>query len=151
MDLDVILNDQKYFFYISSYQTDADNKKIVLFTYYYQFKYALAWKAEMTNSHVIVIKYLQEYNTKAHELCAQKRLVPELLHISNFEELRKFQIVITDFVPGIILSKKDKIDLKFYQDIYENMKSIINLLHEKNFVFANLKPTNILMNNVNGK
>ncbi|CAG8682321.1 10353_t:CDS:2, partial [Dentiscutata heterogama] len=146
--LDVVSNDQKFFPYINSYQTDD---KIVSFIYHYQLKSTLAWKAETTDGRMIVIRFLQEYNTEAHEFCAQKRLAPELLHVSNSEDLRKFQIVITDFAPGIILNKKDKIDPKFYQDIYENVEYIINLLHEKNFVLANLKPTNILTNNINGK
>lgn len=85
------MNDQKYFPYLINYQ--SDDKKIGFFIYHYQFDSLFAWKAETTDGHSIIVKYLQEYNTEAHNLCAQKRLAPQLLHVSSPEELRKFQVV----------------------------------------------------------
>ncbi|CAG8603078.1 24389_t:CDS:1, partial [Gigaspora rosea] len=65
--------------------------------------------AETTDGHSIIVKYLQENNVEAHNFCAQKRLAPQILHVSNPEEL-KVPGGYTDFVPGTFLSKKDRID-----------------------------------------
>ncbi|CAG8684473.1 24319_t:CDS:2, partial [Racocetra persica] len=147
--LDMVVNDQKYFPYFNHYITEG--KKMISFTYHYQFESVLAWKAETVDGRIVVVKYFREYNIEAHEFCAKKSFAPKILHVANPEELRKFSVVITDFVPGTILIKKDKIHPKFYQGIYDNVESIVNFSHEQNFVCGNLSPANIITNEKNGK
>ncbi|CAG8694548.1 3573_t:CDS:1, partial [Scutellospora calospora] len=145
--LNLIPSDQRYFPYFNQYQ--IEDNKIISFVYLYQFDDSkkFTWKAKTADGQMIVIKFVRNYNVEAHQLCSKNKMSPLLLYFNRPDELRKFYIIITDFVTGITLSNKNKINQRFYQDIRDHSRSIINFLHKKNLVFANLQPSNILFNN----
>ncbi|CAG8436860.1 14061_t:CDS:2 [Funneliformis caledonium] len=91
-------NDQHYFPYFSTYQ-DKNNNRI-------RFKYIHPltedfqrpiWKAK-ANNHSIVIKFARRYSVKAHNICAELRLAPNLLYSKNPQN--RFMIIVMDYVDG---------------------------------------------------
>ncbi|UZO02370.1 uncharacterized protein OCT59_020851 [Rhizophagus irregularis] len=64
-------------------------------------------------------------------------------------EARGFRMIIMEYLDGTALdqrfNKGDTIDVSHSLTIYRDVKFAINELHNKNFVFANLRPPNILI------
>jgi len=84
------------------------------------------------NGDKIVVKFTPKYNEHAHKLCADNKLVPKLLHI---EDVGKWKMVIMEHVDGITLDKAYNLKQVSCKNIYEDIKSAINLLHKKHYVF----------------
>ncbi|PKY18457.1 hypothetical protein RhiirB3_328987, partial [Rhizophagus irregularis] len=97
----------------------------------------------------IVIKYTSKYCVAAHNICATADFAPKLLYCSDDAEARGFRMIIMEYLDGTTLdqrfNKGDTIDVSHSLTIYRDVKFAINELHNKNFVFANLRPPNILI------
>ncbi|RHZ59667.1 hypothetical protein Glove_362g72 [Diversispora epigaea] len=138
-------NDQHFFPYTNTYrdQTSATIK----FTYLYPLTddfYKTLWKAA-TNSNLIVIKFTQRYNMKAHNICALLGLAPKLLHCSDNEQ--GFKMIVMDYIDGVPLTKEkiSTLDNKVCRSIFNNVKEAIKALHDQELVFADLRRPNILV------
>ncbi|KAG9296738.1 hypothetical protein G9A89_001370 [Geosiphon pyriformis] len=77
------------------------------------------WKARNAEGQDIIIKFTQRYNEAAHNLCAENNMAPRLLYVGN--EVYGWCMVVM------------------------GVTKAINLLHENNIVFGDLRPPNIMI------
>ncbi|RGB37856.1 hypothetical protein C1646_756386 [Rhizophagus diaphanus] len=109
------------------------------------------WKAKKENGEIIVVKFTPKYNIEAHNICSSIGCAPDLFYCSNDNEAKTlwgFKMVIMEYISAISLDQKfikGEIKTESCKVIYEDIKQAIGLLHEKNFVFADLRASNILI------
>lgn len=149
-------SDQRSFPYVREFQY---GDKITSFEYIRQLTdddTRTIWKARTVDGLNIVVKFVPTYNCDAHEICANVGYAPKLLYYSNEEEAKRLgglRMVVMLYIDGISLDQKHKkgeIKNKFCKAIYDDVKSAIQLLHEKDFVFADLRTPNILVFDTKG-
>ncbi|CAI2177060.1 16235_t:CDS:2 [Funneliformis geosporum] len=144
---------QQYFPYLRSFPI---NGKTVNFTYTEKLAVdhtRTIWKASTDNNKMIVVKFVTEYNRNAHDICHSKGYAPKLLYCSANNEIRAlggYKMIIMEHVGTSLDKKFDKIEIMRQNSIYDDIKFAINLLHENNYVFADLRPPNILVYNQHG-
>nr|CAG8483592.1 5462_t:CDS:2 [Entrophospora candida] len=138
----------------NSYDTISDTKiyfpfpttfNDVSFTYTLYIK-PLVLAAEAKNQKIIV-KFVQRYNADAHNLCARENKSPNLLEVQD-NVIFGWKIIIMESVNVKYLSyplnmikdltTEEKSSIKGY------IKHLINILHENDIVFGDLRPNNVL-------
>jgi hypothetical protein len=96
------------------------------------------------------VKFVAEYNIRAHNICHDGGYAPRIIYSSNsaeFKALGGYRMIIMECV-GISLDKKlQGLEIRSHNSIYEDVKSAIDLLHKENLVFADLRSPNILVYN----
>ncbi|PKC57638.1 hypothetical protein RhiirA1_352806 [Rhizophagus irregularis] len=113
------------------------------------------WKAKRADGKLIVVKFASKYNIQGHNICAEHNLAPQLLYSSDDEEVKAlggFKMVIMEYICGIPLDQKylkDEIKPQSCVSIIEDVKKAIDLLHEKDFVFGDLRAPNVLIVDTN--
>jgi serine/threonine protein kinase len=109
------------------------------------------WKAKREDGELIVVKFASKYNIQGHNICAGYKLAPQLLYSSDDEEVKAlggFKMVIMEYICGIPLDQKylkGGILPRSCVTIIENVTMAIELLHEKDFVFGDLRAPNVLI------
>ncbi len=103
----------------------------------------LIWKATTSDKRQIVVKLTQQYNEKAHELCASKRLAPKLLYAGN-KVINGWWIIVMEYIQGVTLYNA-KMNDEEYLNVLQDVNRAIELLHESELVFGDLRPTNIMV------
>lgn len=146
---------QRFFPYLRSFRPDRNS--IVNFTYTEELAEdhtRAIWKARTDSGDMIVVKFVTEYNMNAHIICWKRGYAPKLLYQSFHGEIRAlggYMMIVMEYV-GISLDKKlDKIEINPQNSIYSDIEFAIGLLHSKNYVFADLRPPNILVYDEHGK
>ncbi|GES77882.1 hypothetical protein RCL_jg29394.t1 [Rhizophagus clarus] len=149
--LKLTASDQRFFPYVQQFKFNGDN---VNFTYINElsddYKKTI-WKAKKDNGQMIVVKFTPEYNVEAHNLCADVGCAPNLLYCSDDVQtqiLGGFRMIIMEYVNGISLDQKlaeGELAAESCKTIYKDMERAIKLLHGKNFVFADLRASNVLV------
>ncbi|TFK59592.1 hypothetical protein BDN72DRAFT_883895 [Pluteus cervinus] len=120
------------------------------FTYLSRFKMRsdkLLYKAKLDESHrLVVVKFVSQYNARAHRLLAQHNLAPHL-HYASLEDQSapmyggRYMIVM-DFVD-------DESPMKsLSQEEFKQISQAIELLHSQDLVFGDLRRPNILIKGV---
>ncbi|KAI0302816.1 hypothetical protein B0F90DRAFT_1712295 [Multifurca ochricompacta] len=105
----------------------------------------LVYKAVLHGSdQLIVVKFVSTYNAEAHRLLATHQLAP-ILHFAGTEDIQRTQygerfMVIMDFVDG---SEPKEGPLSIEQ--YGQVNQAVQLLHQQNFVFGDLRTSNLLI------
>ncbi|KAG8779903.1 hypothetical protein FRC12_023729 [Ceratobasidium sp. 428] len=94
----------------------------------------------------IVVKFVQTYNAKAHELLAKHGLAPALLYDGNAHPQDQpgpnHTMVVMEFLHGTDLSKfKDPLPSRIVTDIQKALEH----LHEYDFVFRDLRSPNVII------
>lgn len=101
----------------------------------------------------VVVKFVRQYNEEAHRLLADKRMAPSLIYFGkigthdsdpSYGDLR---MAVMDFVGGTTLhdylgSTAPKFALN---SIVTGIKSVLQVLHEHGFVFADLRSSNVMI------
>ncbi|RGB41305.1 hypothetical protein C1646_795044 [Rhizophagus diaphanus] len=110
------------------------------------------WKGTDENGKSIVIKYTSKYCVAAFNICATAGFAPELLYCSDDAEARRFgefRMIIMEYLDGTALDQRFNKEETMYMShgltIYRNVKCAIEELYNKNFMFADLCPPNILI------
>jgi serine/threonine protein kinase len=96
----------------------------------------------------VVVKFVQRYNAKAHRLLAAERLAPGLLYCSkeddNFPELGGLIMVVMAYIDG--KTAHDRFGSNpLPRLILNQVQKAIDILHNNNLVFADLRPPNIMV------
>ncbi|KAH9054714.1 hypothetical protein EDB87DRAFT_1426930 [Lactarius vividus] len=93
----------------------------------------------------IVVKFVQRYNAEAHRLLAAADLAPEIFYSSTKDpDLAGLTMVVMEFIDG-------KTAYQLYgsrqlpPSISDQMKTALEILHESNFVFGDLRHPNIMI------
>jgi len=114
----------------------------------------LVWKAKTTHDqHLIVVKFTQRYNNTAHALCARNQLAPTLLYFGDgVEMLAGFHVVMMDYIDHQPLqpNTNEIQNLVSRRNIYNDVLQAVTLLHNEQYVFADLRNPNILIYTTNG-
>jgi len=131
-----------HFPYITEYGPDK-----VKFTYLSRLApeqpYTLLYKAALDDmpDTPVAVKFVNQYNPRAHRLLAAQGLAPRLHYSSTEDNVcygKRFLIVM------------DYVDLKplvghLNDRQYERVQEAIDLLHSNNIVFGDLRPSNVLV------
>jgi len=103
----------------------------------------LLWKANTNDGRKIVIKFTDHYSEKAHRLCSQNGRAPELLYINRI--INGFFMVVMDYIDSKPLDNCDSLKLDDYEKIIKDVENAVELLHNNDIVFADLRASNILV------
>lgn len=143
--------EQRYFPYLRSFKLDNKNVNFIYIEELEDNHIRTIWKARTTNmenNFDIVVKFVKNYNITAHNICSGRGYAPKLLYQSpknEFLALGRYGMIIMEFV-GISLDRKlNQRDIRPNNIIYNDVKFAIELLHSKNYVFADLRLPNILV------
>jgi hypothetical protein len=95
----------------------------------------------LPNSEMIVVKFTDLYNAKAHRLLADNRLAPRLRYFSGddkgFKKPGGLEMVVMDFIP-------ESPNAQLSREGREDISRALALLHEEDYVFGDLRLPNIL-------
>lgn len=101
------------------------------------------YKARTDDGADIVVKFVQRYNADAHQLLAARLMAPDLLYYSmqgpTPTKYGGLAMVVMKFVEGRSYSLPEKDEIKI------SLKEAVDILHENNLVFGDLRPSNILV------
>ncbi|KAF7980765.1 hypothetical protein HWV62_36811 [Athelia sp. TMB] len=99
------------------------------------------------NGPLIVVKFVQRYNSDAHRLLARSNLAPKLLY-SGFDEgnthggCGSLKMVIMEFVGG---PTAYDIPTSLSVKQFDRVQEAVNILHAGGFVFGDLREPNIML------
>ncbi|KAF4564458.1 hypothetical protein EYR36_002392 [Pleurotus pulmonarius] len=100
------------------------------------------------NGQLIVVKFAARYCAEAHELLALADMAPKLLHCGQALPGRTgLLLVAMEYLSGVTAHCLTLEEWRSY-DINSNVRKIVNVLHNKGFVFGDLRPQNLMY--VNG-
>uniref|UniRef100_T1IRQ2 Protein kinase domain-containing protein n=1 Tax=Strigamia maritima TaxID=126957 RepID=T1IRQ2_STRMM len=102
--------------------------------------FPILYTAKYDGEYDIVIKFMRTYCIDAHELCAEAKCAPE---VKYYENNRTYQVVIYKEFKGEPFSKNDH---GTNRTVKENLQKALDVLHDDGFVFGDLRPPNILVN-----
>ncbi len=99
----------------------------------------LVFKARtLPDNEVIVVKFTRSYCAEAHRLLQGAKLAPRLMYFSgedpNFKKLDGLDVVVMEFVQDEVLTDEGR----------KAKKKAIDLLHQANIVFEDLRLPNVL-------
>jgi serine/threonine protein kinase len=151
LDLDLTQPEQRFFPYIRKYKSNGAN---ISFTYICELSdhNRTIWKAKRDdNGGLIVVKFTPEYCIEAHKLLQDCGFAPKLIYYSPDDEMEKFggfRMIIMEYIDGISLAEgsiKNAIKPNSLQLIYVDLKYAIEVLHDNNYVFADLRAPNVMI------
>ena len=94
----------------------------------------------------VVVKFTARYNGTAHRLLESAQLAPKLRYFAHL--VSGHYMVVMDFIDYPPLSDKPK--QENYLGICLRVGEAVKLLHERNLVFGDLRPQNIVLDPNNG-
>ncbi|KAG7091471.1 hypothetical protein E1B28_010502 [Marasmius oreades] len=112
-----------------------------------QFKYSMRlFRAMMPDKTVVIIKFTPTYNPDAHELLAAEGLAPKLLHCTKIVNDR-WMIVMEylDQAQNAYTYLLNSPTLSLPHSVYDDVKTALKKLHEKNIVFGDVRVQNIMV------
>jgi len=127
---------------ITSYGGDPNGTK---FAYKKRLHYSDTRKAtaifaaEDSRGNPLFIKFTSRYNAAAHRLLAQEGYAPTLRHCSETVAGSGCLMVVMDHIDGTDMSGR-----RFTGEDLRRVREAINLLHQNQFVFGDLRPDNIV-------
>ncbi|KAF4586611.1 hypothetical protein EYR40_010623 [Pleurotus pulmonarius] len=96
------------------------------------------------NGQLIVVKFAARYSAEAHELLALADMAPKLLHCGQTLPGRAGLLLIAmEYLSGVTAHCLTLEEWRFY-DINSNVRKIVSVLHNKGFVFGDLRPQNLM-------
>jgi serine/threonine protein kinase len=96
-----------------------------------------------------VVKFVQTYSSAAQNLLASHDFAPRLLYCgvddTDAPFFGRLKMVVMEYIEGETVYDA-MLARKLGQCIYESVGKAVNLLHENNFVFGDLRAPNIILN-----
>ena len=107
------------------------------------------WKVHNVNDvdqKIYVVKFVESYCLEAHKICAETQLSP-MVHY--FDQISGgYFMLVMDYVEGSTLDQC----IEYFRDnrsfattFFEDITKAITLLHNSDYVFADLRPPNIIV------
>jgi serine/threonine protein kinase len=100
----------------------------------------------------IVIKFVDRYGKRAHEVLAEAGLAPRLDYCGSPQldggqpSYRSLYMVVMEYVDGQTLSTgKGKMDPKTVAIVRSEVRCALDLLHNNGLVFGDLRPPNVMI------
>jgi serine/threonine protein kinase len=107
------------------------------------------FKGETDDKTMIVIKFTNRYHEKGHQLLAQHGLAPKLLWVkvdnSDVQECGYRVMVVMEFLDGCTAEYCRALDRSTMDAVHEDVKRAIEILHNANLVFGDLRRPNIMI------
>ncbi|CAG8636381.1 5837_t:CDS:2 [Funneliformis mosseae] len=91
----------------------------------------------------IIVKFVQRYNVDAHNLCARENGSPNLLEVQD-NVIFGWKIIIMESVNGNPLNMIKDLTIEEKSNIKGYIKHLIDILHENDIVFGDLRSNNVL-------
>lgn len=98
----------------------------------------------------IVVKFVRQYNLRAHQILAEANLAPKLLFADDLTgppTAGGMWMVVMEYVDGRTL---DDVSPLIASATYKQIEKAIGILHEHDIVFGDLRPPNIIVRSVGG-
>lgn len=102
------------------------------------------------HGHSIVVKFVRQYNSEAHELLTTANLAPQLLfdgsddtHV-DFPRPAGMRMIVMDYVSGTNLLDSVAKNLAL-GSVKEDVKQALKILHAQDLVFGDLREPNVLV------
>ncbi|CAE6471454.1 unnamed protein product, partial [Rhizoctonia solani] len=107
--------------------------------------YRAVAQPEDGEAYKIIVKFAESYNALAHRLLASMGLAPELLFVSS-EDQEEFKVARRIMVVMKEVPYKDLSTATSFPDcVHKDVSRALSALHQKNMVFGDLRPPNILV------
>ena len=91
----------------------------------------------------VVVKFTPSYHRGAHELLAAQKLAPELYHC-RWEDDVEMVVVVMEFIQHVDCARPAELP-NHVRDLYtQSLRRAIKALHEKEWVFGDLRAPNVL-------
>ncbi|KAH8813759.1 hypothetical protein DL96DRAFT_1716066 [Flagelloscypha sp. PMI_526] len=107
---------------------------------------SVAFKARLTShdDKLVVVKFAEsgEYGAAAHRVLASHDLAPQLYYAAEMNPGSKFWMIAMDYVDGETLFDVSRAHAKA---CYPQMERAIEILHQDDFVFGDLREQNIMV------
>ena len=150
-----ILADSRYFPSITAYRSDVDG--------HVKFKYVgflentpdcITFRArtEAIPAQDIVVKFVDRYGQRAHQILADKCLAPKLLYCGSpclgddEPSYRSIYMVVMEYVDGdTFVVAKQKMSEESVERVRSAVFGALELLHECGLVFGDLRPPNVMI------
>ena len=144
--------------------TDSQESRVAEVTKYTKFKYSDVPDADPTNvtffaqvdsdppGPKLVVKFVNRYGVKAHETLAEKRMAPQLLYYGTIDGNNDLRASGDEgrFEHGLYIGPLRMVVMEHIEgdswpdDAKDQVKEAIDLLHQNNLVFGDLRPPNVL-------
>jgi len=142
--------ESRYFPSINAYRGSDDT--IINFTFIVPLELDPACTTFLANtegpvSEPIVVKFVHRYNEEAHQLLAENGMAPRLRYCNKVgirngdPSYGHLRMVVMDFVDGETVKNAKTLPPTFGQQI----RSILNLLHQSDYVFGDLRGPNVMI------
>ncbi|KAF5366293.1 hypothetical protein D9758_005793 [Tetrapyrgos nigripes] len=92
----------------------------------------------------IVVKFARTYGEDAHRLLASHGMAPNLLYRGPLSPNSELSMVVMDYFPGQTLNLVFG-PMEVCNEVYQEAKKALDVLHDAGFVFGDLKRPNILV------
>ncbi|RIA80555.1 hypothetical protein C1645_792277 [Glomus cerebriforme] len=99
--------------------------------------YLAKMKYDERSSWPIIVKFTQQYNFEAHQICADKGYAPELIAISDIGD---WKMIIMEYIDGDTLDT-----LQLEDNVFHDIQTAIQFLHDKDIVFGDLRMCNVMV------
>jgi len=106
------------------------------------------FKGETVDKRMIAIKFTNRYNERGHRLLAKHGLAPELLWVTDNFDARKCGyrvMVVMEFLEGYTADNCRALDNSTLDTVHEDVRRAVEILHEANLVFGDLRRPNIMI------
>jgi len=92
-------------------------------------------QSDTDNSQHIIVKFSHKYNLEAHRICANQGYAPKLIAVNDVGD---WKMVMMEYIDGDILQGKPD------DNIFNDIQTTIQLLHDKDIVFGDLRMCNVI-------
>ncbi|KAF8595571.1 hypothetical protein BDV93DRAFT_574716 [Ceratobasidium sp. AG-I] len=147
--------DPARFFPYHRHYTD-ENGKVVHFTYEESLlpqeqRLRALFKARTSDGKELVVKFVQTYCMRAHQLLADKRLAPKLLFDSGKQlSAAGDRMIVMEYVPSTDLHDFLRLDTTHpgsveLEMVRQDVENALDILHKENLVFGDLRAPNVVV------
>ena len=108
-------------------------------------------RAQTESAQDIVVKFVERYSESAHHTLAEANLAPRLLHYGPLQWSPQrpggsLYMVAMEYIDGDTLaSAKSTMNEDMVKRVKSDLKRALTLLHEKDLVFGDLRPPNVMI------
>ncbi|KAG8899408.1 hypothetical protein FRB99_006753 [Tulasnella sp. 403] len=150
-------SEDPYRFYpsIRQFSLDGELDRIVRFVYKEQLSERMVFRARSEDGTMdLIIKFTYSYNRAAHQLLANARLAPRLLHVDPaLDDPNRDPdmpgsgpwMVVMEHTGRDLMQVSSKERIERADQIMEAVETAIKHLHEADFVFGDLRPPNVVV------
>ncbi|RVD82678.1 uncharacterized protein DFL_007096 [Arthrobotrys flagrans] len=119
----------------------SSNDSVVTFTYFGLLQAdKLVWAAQTSQNESVIVKFTHQYCSDAHRLLAEAGFAPKLYYA---DENSTLQMIVMQHIKGTVFLSE--VPESHRAQIHSQFRQALKLLHNNDFVFGDLRPSNILV------